>query len=127
MAKDKRTKGCPNTECSRNNKKYHYKVTDRYCTICGCELVLVCQDCFQKLADLGPEHTRCGSCLAEREDRKHRPAKRIRHIAGEATEFAREAAQHTKSYGVGVADGIKDLAHHFREKAEKTDNDAEEQ
>lgn len=121
MARDKRTKGCPNTECSRNQNKYHYKVSDRYCTICGCELVLVCPDCFQKLADLGPLHTRCNSCLAEREDRRHRPGKRIRHIAGEATEFTKATAQHTKDFGVGVVEGIKDLAQQVREMADKSE------
>lgn len=120
MAKDKRAKGCPNTECSRNKNKYHYKVTDQYCTICGSKLVLVCQDCFQKLADLGPKHIRCNSCDAEREDRKHRPKKRVKHIAGKATEFAGDAAQRAKAVGAGVLDGIKDLAPQIRKKGEES-------
>lgn len=118
MAKDKRSKGCPNAECVRNQKKYHYKVTDQFCTMCGSELVLVCQDCFQKLADLGPKHVRCNSCAAEREDRKHRPEKRIKHIAGEASDFAKDAAKQAKDLGAGLLDGVKDFAQQAREKAE---------
>lgn len=120
MAKDKRIKGCPNAECNRNQKKYRYKATDKYCTICGSELVLVCQDCFQKLADLGPKHVRCNSCAAEREDRKHRPEKRAKHIADKATGFAKDAAKQAEDIGAVVLDGVKDFAQQVRRKGKDT-------
>ena len=70
MAKDYRKKGCPNEGCERNKKKYYYKSTDMYCTICGKPLVYVCKDCFSRIADTDIKHIRCELCEAKRVDKK---------------------------------------------------------
>lgn len=103
MAKDKRVKGCPNTLCDRNKKKYKYTATDKYCTLCGTELTFVCPVCFRKLADIGPDHVLCVSCQAEREDRKVNAKKRLQYISDKVGGAARFAAK-------GVSEGAADAA-----------------
>lgn len=64
--KDKRIKGCPNTECERHNSKHKYKATDKYCTICGSELIFVCAECFKEIEDSPDMHRYCENCKAEK-------------------------------------------------------------
>lgn len=89
MSKDKRIKACPNAECNRNTEKYRYKATDKFCTICGSELVFVCADCFKKIADVDSDHVRCAYCEAKREDLKHNRSKKIASIKEGAAKTAR--------------------------------------
>lgn len=125
MAKDRRTKGCPNVGCERNTKKYAYKATDQFCTICGSELVFVCCDCFKKLADLGQDHIRCSTCEAERQDRKNNAEKRFKNFTGKvggAIETGAKAVAHgtavaAKATGKfanemaeNISDGVKELS-----------------
>ena len=126
MAKDKRIKGCPNAECNRNQKKYRYKATDKYCTICGSELVLVCQDCFQKLADMGFGHIRCGSCEAEREDRKHSTPKKLKHMVGKVSNGARSAAQQAKKLGSDLVEDAKSLGDKARRMPKRNADETED-
>ena len=90
MSKDKRIKACPNAECSRNTEKYRYKATDKFCTICGSELVFVCADCFKKIADVDSDHVRCAYCEAKREDLKHNRKKKVASIKDGAAKTARD-------------------------------------
>ena len=78
MPKDKRKKGCPNTKCERNKKKYSYKATDQYCTICGEKLLFVCADCFKRIEDTDMRHKYCAICEANREDRKEKRKERLK-------------------------------------------------
>jgi len=84
MAKDNRKKGCPNKDCGRNKKKYFYKATDMYCTICGQPLVYVCKDCFSRIDDTDIKHTRCELCEAKRADRKAKIVDKRNAAAGAA-------------------------------------------
>lgn len=78
MANDRRVKGCPGKQCERSIKKYRYKATDMYCTICGNELVFVCADCFKKLDDSAEEHRFCAVCEAKRKDKKDKRRERAK-------------------------------------------------
>ncbi len=106
MAKDKRAKGCPNTLCVRNGKRYKYAATDKYCTQCGSELTFVCPVCFRKLADMGPDHVLCASCQAEREDRKANSKKRLQYIGDKVSDAARFAAKEVSEGAVDAANAV---------------------
>ena len=115
MAKDRRSKGCPNSECERNKRHYLYKATDSYCTICGTQLVYVCPKCYRKLDDQGPKHIICSSCEAEREDRKNDFSKRMQGIGAAIGKGA-------KTLGGAVSSGahaIKETAGNIREDIEE--------
>ena len=60
--KDKRIKGCPDPECARHNERYKYKSTDRFCTLCGSQLVYVCAKCFEEIEDTGDQRRYCENC-----------------------------------------------------------------
>ena len=81
MAKDKRVKGCPNENCERHEKKYKYKATDRYCTICGEPLILVCERCHCEIGDEGIDHKMCARCEAILADRKEQVVKNVKGVA----------------------------------------------
>ncbi len=106
MAKDKRVKGCPNTLCIRNGKKYKYTAADKYCTLCGSELTFVCPVCFRKLADMGPEHVLCASCQAEKADRKANTQKRFQYIGDKLGGAARAAAKEVSDRAVDAANAV---------------------
>lgn len=80
MAKDKRTKCCPNEICEngRNRKKNKYGADSQYCDACGSELVLVCSKCLGPIADEGPKHKICATCEAKTADRNDK----IKKIGG---------------------------------------------
>lgn len=63
--KDRRVKGCPNTECERHNK-YKYKHSDQFCTLCGSPLIFVCAECFKQIEDAPDMHRYCENCKAEK-------------------------------------------------------------
>ncbi len=109
MSKDRRTKACPNADCDRNTKKYHYKSTDRYCTICGAELVFVCADCFKKISADDPHHIRCAYCEAKREDLKHNTAKKIERIKSGVANTAKVGADTVKAGVKSVAGKAEDI------------------
>lgn len=68
--KDKRVKGCPNPDCSKNREHAKFKAEDTYCTECASELVFVCAMCGRALEDSGPNHRICSICEAEKADRR---------------------------------------------------------
>lgn len=76
--RDKRIKGCPNYKCNRSKKKYKYKSTDMFCTICGEELVYVCAECFKRIEDSGSRHRHCSICEAKRKDKTDARMDRIK-------------------------------------------------
>ena len=115
MAKDKRSKGCPNSECERNKRQYLYKATDSYCTICGTQLVYVCPKCYRKLDDQGPKHVICSSCEAEREDRKNNFSKWTQSIGSEIGKGAKSISE---AFGSG-AQAIKKTADNIRDDIEE--------
>ena len=67
MAKDNRKKGCPNRNCTYNQKKVFQKADVNYCPKCGTPLVLVCAKCFSEIEDRGFEHKICAHCEAKAE------------------------------------------------------------
>lgn len=75
MHKDKRSKGCPNEECARNQEKFRYKANEHFCVECGTRLVYVCRKCFGHLDSDSPSAVLCGHCQAEVEDRNDRVVK----------------------------------------------------
>ena len=64
--KDRRIKGCPNIDCDRHNSKYKYKSSDKYCTLCGSELIYVCAECYKEIEDAPDMHRYCENCKAEK-------------------------------------------------------------
>lgn len=60
--KDKRTKGCPEHGCARHNEHYKYKPADRFCTLCGSQLVYVCAKCFKEIEDTEERRRYCEEC-----------------------------------------------------------------
>lgn len=116
MAKDKRVKGCPNVTCIRNGKKYKYSATDRFCTICGEELIFVCPVCFRKLADLGRDHILCAACQAEKEDRKANSKKRAQYVGNKIGDLAKNA-------GDGISSGAKAVRGKISQTYEKVAQD----
>ena len=79
--KDKRIKMCPNSECSRY-KKHKYSVEDTYCSECREELVFVCAKCGKPIADEGPQHKLCRSCVARAADKKDKVVNAATKTAG---------------------------------------------
>lgn len=92
MAKDKRVKGCPNLNCERHTKQYKYKATDKYCTICGETLILVCERCHCEIGDEGIEHKLCDRCEAIIADRKEKVMRNVKEFAKGAAMVAPVAA-----------------------------------
>lgn len=82
MTKDNRVKGCSNIECERYSKKYKYKSTEQFCSLCGYKLTLVCKECFRKIEDVDFKHKICASCEAKKEDNKENTIKNIVKAAG---------------------------------------------
>lgn len=109
MAKDNRIKCCPNEACERNIDKYRYKFADMFCTKCGSELVLVCRECFSRIADEGPAHMRCKLCEAERQDRKENAKKRRAKIASDFEHKAKLTIDKTGNAMKDLADGTKTI------------------
>lgn len=68
--KDKRIKGCWNPKCSRCRKQHKYTAQDKYCSLCGRELVFVCARCGGLLEDEGRRHRVCWKCQERRENAK---------------------------------------------------------
>ena len=61
-SKDKRIKGCPDPGCARHNEHYKYKPADRFCTLCGSQLVYVCAKCFKEIEDTEDQRRYCEEC-----------------------------------------------------------------
>lgn len=110
--KDKRIKCCPNTQCehNQNRKKHRYCASDRFCSLCGNELVYVCAKCLNSIADDGPEHRVCAACEAKAEDRKDKVKKVGGGVATGAAALGAAARQFVKAGGVKkVADAAKKI------------------
>ena len=61
-SKDKRIKGCPDHGCARHIEHYRYKPADRFCTLCGSQLVYVCAKCFEEIEDTEDQRRYCENC-----------------------------------------------------------------
>lgn len=77
MSKDKRVKGCLNTECSRYKKK-RFKETDRVCDKCNTKLVFVCAKCFKELSEEGFLRKICANCEADLADNQYKFKRRLK-------------------------------------------------
>lgn len=122
MAKrDRRIKGCPNTECERHTNKYKYKATDKFCTICGAELIYVCAECFKEIEDSPDLHRYCENCKAEKKQdggKLPHAVKEIgrgtKDIAGKGViaigETAEKGVAAVKENAPRIKEDIKDLA-----------------
>ena len=120
--KDKRIKGCPNTECERHNKHFKYKPTDKFCTLCGSTLIFVCAECFKEIEDAPDMHKYCENCKAEKaqdggkvphafkelgrgtKDKAEKGAAAIGNAAAKGVNLVKEKAPEIK-------DGAIELAH----------------
>ena len=109
MSKDRRIKACPNADCERNTKQYRYKSTDRYCTICGAELVFACVDCFKRISADDPHHIRCAYCEAKREDLRHSNSKRLENIKDGVANTAKSGIDTVKKGTKSVAGKAEDI------------------
>lgn len=69
MANDRRKKCCPNEQCEMHKKKKTKKASEKYCSICGTQLVYVCAKCFKEIEDKGVEHRVCRHCEAQSNSR----------------------------------------------------------
>ena len=99
--KDKRVKCCPNTQCEHNQdrKKHRYRASDRFCSLCGNELVYVCAKCLNSIVDNGPAHRVCASCEAKAEDRKDKLKKVGSGVAAGTAAVGAAAQQFVKAGG----------------------------
>lgn len=80
-SKDKRIKGCPEPGCARHIEHYKYKPADRFCTLCGSQLVYVCAKCFEEIEDTEEKRRYCENCRPKQADRgkgKPKPSKEKR-------------------------------------------------
>ena len=96
--KDKRIKMCPNSECSRY-KKHKYSVEDTYCSECREELVFVCAKCGKPIADEGPQHKLCRSCIARAAYKKDKVVGAATVVAGAAGTALKMAPKAIKEVG----------------------------
>ena len=60
--KDKRIKKCPEPGCTRHIEHYKYKPSDRFCALCGSQLVFVCAKCFKEIEDTEDQYRYCEEC-----------------------------------------------------------------
>lgn len=103
MTKDRRVKLCPNETCDRNIKKHRYKAEEKYCSVCGEELVFVCKDCLRKIKDDGPEHRICRTCENKRDISKFKfNANKIANKAGEEIKEAGKAIADVAETGIDI-------------------------
>ena len=65
--KDKRIKGCPDPDCARHVEHYKYKTSDRFCTLCGSQLVYVCAKCFDVIEDSEDKRRYCENCKPKKQ------------------------------------------------------------
>ena len=72
MAKDRRTKGCPDEKCKMHLDKKKLDADDEFCPKCGTKLIYVCVKCFSEIEDLGIGHRKCRHCEAEAEAKKEK-------------------------------------------------------
>lgn len=77
MAMERSVRMCPNAACERSEKKHRYSGADRYCSLCGTELVPVCCDCGKWVE---PGQVRCSTCEAQREDRIRNAEQKVRQL-----------------------------------------------
>lgn len=82
MPKDKRVKGCSNSDCERNKSKFKYKSTENYCSLCAYKLVYVCSECFKKIEDIDVKHKICLACEAKKEDKNQKLKDNALKVAG---------------------------------------------
>ena len=73
--KDKRIKGCPDPGCERHTGHYKYKADDRFCTLCGSQLVFVCAKCFKEIEDTEDHRRYCEDCKPEKQKDSNGPEK----------------------------------------------------
>ena len=76
--KDKRIKGCPDPDCARHVEHYKYKTSDRFCTLCGSQLVYVCAKCFDVIEDSEDKRRYCENCKPKKQKdgtEEQKPAK----------------------------------------------------
>ena len=86
--KDKRSRACPNEECSKFKSKVKFKGEEQYCSVCGSRLVLVCAKCSGPLEDKGPSHKVCRGCEAKAADLKTKAVDVAKKAGGTAVTAA---------------------------------------
>lgn len=83
MTKDKRKKGCPDTDCQRNIKKVKQDADNDFCPKCGVRLVFVCAKCFDEIEDIDANHRICKKCEIEAEEKSAKRKERAKHVGVE--------------------------------------------
>lgn len=108
--KDKRIKGCPNTECKRHDNQYKYKPTDMFCTLCGSSLIFVCAECFKEIEDAPDMHRYCENCKAEKAQDGGRVPHAFRELGRGARSRAERGAAAVGDAAARGADLVRDKA-----------------
>lgn len=57
------------------------KATDKFCTICGDKLILVCSRCHTEISDEGIDHKMCARCEAVIKDRNEKIVANVKNVA----------------------------------------------
>jgi len=84
MAKDRRTKGCPNETCPMHKEKKKQSAEYEYCPKCGSRLIYVCEKCFAEIEDIDYSHKKCKRCEAEAVEKKEKAKDAVKNAAGKA-------------------------------------------
>ena len=111
--KDKRIKGCPEPGCARHNEHYKYKPSDRFCTLCGSQLVFVCAKCFKEIEDTEDQRRYCENCRPTQSKDgtgKQKPPKEKKPKEKKEPGKGKEAVAKSVAVIKGKAPEIKDKA-----------------
>ena len=121
-SKDKRIKGCPDPGCARHNEHYKYKPADRFCTLCGSQLVYVCAKCFKEIEDTEDQRRYCEECKPKKskdgaesqkpakKEKKKEPKEKKEKKEKKASGKGKEAVSRSVAVIKGKAPQIKDRA-----------------
>lgn len=81
MSKDKRKKGCPNTNCQMHIKEVKQDAENEFCSKCASKLVFVCTKCFSEIEDKGAKHRICEICKAKQQEKREKAKEQAKGVA----------------------------------------------
>ena len=127
--KDKRIKGCPDPDCARHVEHYKYKTSDRFCTLCGSQLVYVCAKCFDVIEDSEDKRRYCENCKPKKQKdgtEEQKPAKEKKEKEKKKEKDKKESGKGKQAVARSVA-VIKGKVPQIKEGAKKIASDPKTQ